>query len=106
MVGRADMLEADPETVAMNPKLDGVNLDKILTPAASLRPGVPQVCVQQQRHGLDMTLDRPVLIPAAKKALNKTNPMPITIEHEIKNTHRATGTRLSHEARAPSCSSP
>lgn len=97
MVGRADMLEVDPETVNANDKLEGINLDKLLLPAATLRPGVPQICVQQQRHGLDMTLDRPYLIPACKPALDKENPLPVSLEYEIKNTHRATGTRLSHE---------
>lgn len=37
MVGRADMLEVDPEVVAANPKLAKVDLSKLLTPAATLR---------------------------------------------------------------------
>lgn len=43
MVGRADMLEADPEVMASNPKLAGIDLSKLLLPAATLRPDAPQV---------------------------------------------------------------
>ena len=37
MVGRADMLEVDPEVVASNPKLKSIDLSKMLQPAAELR---------------------------------------------------------------------
>lgn len=43
MVGRADMLEADTDVFAKNPKLSGIDLSKLLTPAASLRPDAAQV---------------------------------------------------------------
>jgi len=43
MVGRADMLEADPEVIANNPKLEGIDLSRLLLPAATLRPDAPQV---------------------------------------------------------------
>ena len=43
MVGRADMLEMDPETVAANHKAANIDLSKLLQPAAGLRPGAPQV---------------------------------------------------------------
>lgn len=43
MVGRADMLEADPDVFASNPKLSGIDLSRLLTPAAELRPGAAQV---------------------------------------------------------------
>lgn len=44
MVGRADMLEPDPEVFAAQPKLAGIDLSRLLTPAATLRPGAAQVC--------------------------------------------------------------
>jgi hypothetical protein len=37
MVGRADMLEVDPDVVGSNPKLKGIDLSKMLQPAAELR---------------------------------------------------------------------
>lgn len=33
---------------ASNPKLAGMDLDLILTPAATLRPGAAQRCIQRQ----------------------------------------------------------
>jgi glutamate synthase (NADPH/NADH) len=43
MVGRADMLEADPDVINGNPKLSGIDLSRLLLPAATLRPDAPQV---------------------------------------------------------------
>lgn len=43
MVGRADMLEPDPEVMDNNPKLAGIDLSRLLLPAATLRPDAPQV---------------------------------------------------------------
>ena len=57
MVGRADMLELDAAVVAGNPKLAGVDLSRLLTPAATLRPGAAQTCVEAQDHGLETGLD-------------------------------------------------
>ena len=37
MVGRADMLEVDPEVIAKNHKLSKIDLSRMLTPAATLR---------------------------------------------------------------------
>lgn len=48
MVGRADMLEQDPELVKSNPKAAAVDLSKMLTPAAKLRPEAAQRCVTKQ----------------------------------------------------------
>jgi hypothetical protein len=45
MVGRADMLEADPEVLASSPKLSGIDLSRLLKPAAELRPDAAQVRV-------------------------------------------------------------
>jgi hypothetical protein len=43
MVGRADMLEPDPAVMDANPKLAGIDLSRLLLPAATLRPDAPQV---------------------------------------------------------------
>ena len=43
MVGRADMLEADPAVLASSPKLAGIDLSRLLLPAATLRPDAAQV---------------------------------------------------------------
>jgi hypothetical protein len=43
MVGRADMLEPDPAVMDSNPKLAGIDLSRLLLPAATLRPDAPQV---------------------------------------------------------------
>jgi len=100
MVGRVDMLEMDEEVVAANHKASGVNLDKLLLPASSLRPGAAQFNVTMQNHGLDSGLDVH-LIPMCKAALPEdpvaTPPESVYLELEVLNTHRAVGTTLSHE---------
>eukprot|EP00878_Enallax_costatus_P000131 GHUV01000172.1.p1 GENE.GHUV01000172.1~~GHUV01000172.1.p1 ORF type:complete len:2326 (+),score=665.07 GHUV01000172.1:565-6978(+) len=100
MVGRADMLEADSEVFAKNSKLGGIDLSRLLTPAASLRPDAAQVCIQKQDHGLDAGLDV-FLIPHCKPALpdgpGTLEPEPVYLEFAVMNTHRAVGTTLSHE---------
>ncbi|KAF8066383.1 Glutamate synthase [NADH] [Scenedesmus sp. PABB004] len=100
MVGRADMLEPDPEVFAANPKLQGIDLSRLLQPAAELRPDAAQVCVRKQDHGLDTGLDV-FLIPHCKPALpdgpGPLEPEPVYVEFGVLNTHRAVGTTLSHE---------
>lgn len=91
MVGRADMLAVDEEVVAANPKLAKVDLSKLLTPAASLRPGAAQTCVQRQDHGLDTGLD-PRLVQLCAAALpdagSDAQPQAVYVETEVLNTHR------------------
>jgi glutamate synthase (NADPH/NADH) len=48
MVGRADMLEPDADVFAANPKLQGIDLSRLLTPAAELRPDAAQVRTKLQ----------------------------------------------------------
>jgi glutamate synthase (NADPH/NADH) len=39
------------DVINSNPKLAGMDLEKILTPAAELRPGAAQRCIKKQvRH--------------------------------------------------------
>jgi glutamate synthase (NADH) len=100
MVGRADMLEVDPDVIASNPKLKTIDLSKVLLPAATLRPGAPQTCMMKQDHGLDEGLDMhliPKCAPALPDQASGMAPKPVYIEAVVKNTNRATGTTLSHE---------
>ncbi|KAF6263375.1 hypothetical protein COO60DRAFT_459133 [Scenedesmus sp. NREL 46B-D3] len=100
MVGRADMLEPDTDVFDANPKLQGIDLSRLLTPAAELRPDAAQVCIQKQDHGLETGLDV-FLIPHCKPALpdgpGVLEPEPVYLEFGVLNTHRAVGTTLSHE---------
>ncbi|KFM26658.1 Glutamate synthase [NADH], amyloplastic [Auxenochlorella protothecoides] len=98
MVGRADMLEVDPEVVAANPKLANIDLSRLLLPAASLRPGAAQTCSEKQDHGLEAGLDAE-LIPLCSAALRprRDQARHVFLEAAVCNTHRATGTTLSHE---------
>ena len=43
--------QANMEVIGANPKLAGIDLERILTPAAQLRPGAAQRCVQKQARG-------------------------------------------------------
>ncbi|KXZ50144.1 hypothetical protein GPECTOR_17g780 [Gonium pectorale] len=100
LVGRADLLETDRDAIAEGgAKLEGIDLSRLLTPAASLRPGASQRCVQKQDHGLDAGLDVH-LVSLCKAALpdeRDASAEPVYIEMEVQNTHRAVGTTLSHE---------
>lgn len=49
-------------------KLEGVDLGRLLTPAATLRPGAAQFNVMKQDHGLEYGLDVH-LVPLCKAAL-------------------------------------
>jgi len=120
MVGRADMLEANPASIASHPKLAaGLDLSRLLTPAATLgKPGAAQTCVEKQDHGLEAGLDWAILPqcapalpdPSALAAAAVTRaadpdapiqlaaqPQPVYIEAAVRNTHRAVGATLAHE---------
>ena len=99
MVGRADMLEVDPDVISSNPKLADIDLSRVLIPAATLRPDAAQTCVEKQDHGLDAGLDN-ALIAACADALPASAsvaPRPVKVAMNVVNTHRAVGTTLSHE---------
>ncbi|KIZ04404.1 glutamate synthase (NADPH/NADH) [Monoraphidium neglectum] len=98
MVGRADMLEPNTELMQSSPKLSGIDLSKLLTPAATLRPRAAQRCVTKQDHGLFTGLDVH-LIPHCRPALvdKGQEPEPVYVEMAVQNVHRAVGTTLSHE---------
>jgi glutamate synthase (NADPH/NADH) len=54
MIGRADMLEVNQDVIKKYPRLAGINLDKILLPAATLRENVAQRCVRKQVTASDV----------------------------------------------------
>ena len=56
MIGRADMLEVNQDVIKKYPRLAGINLDKILLPAARLRENVAQRCVRKQVTASDLCL--------------------------------------------------
>ena len=98
MVGRADMLRVDPD--ALNEKTSKLDLAPILTPAAALAPGEPQVNIMGQDHfskdatGLDSILDHE-LIEEAAAAL--TSGAKVSLEKPLNNLNRAVGAMLSNE---------
>ena len=94
MCGHSENLEVDQEVVTQNPKLAGMNLDKMLVPAHTLRPDVPQHCVQKQDHKLDAVLDITLIEKAGLK--HGAAPAPVKFATKICNTDRAVGTMLSH----------
>ncbi|CAI7849640.1 unnamed protein product, partial [Closterium sp. NIES-53] len=94
MIGRADMLEQDMDLCNSNPKLQNIDLSVLLTPAATLRPGAAQRCVEKQDHALELALDQK-LIQLAQPAI--TQKIPVFAEVPIVNVNRAVGTMLSHE---------
>ncbi len=67
----------------------------MLTPAKKLRPDVVTRHAIPQDHGLELSLDRTVLVPAAQPAIHDLQP--VTIESDIININRTVGTILSHE---------
>lgn len=97
VAGRADLLEPDEEVINSHYKMENIDLSAILTPAETLRPGVPQRCVTKQDHGLETGLDYE-LIELAAAAL-APEPEKVELTMEIRNTHRAVGTMLSYEVR-------
>ena len=59
---------------------------------------MPQRCVETQDHGLDEGLD-PILVHMCKPALPESlskQPKHVYLQLEVRNTHRAVGTTLSH----------
>jgi glutamate synthase (NADPH/NADH) len=71
MVGRADMLQPNKEFMQSNPKLSGIDLSLLLTPAATLRPGAAQICVEKQgKPGCDAA-DLPLVHSSSAAAEGK-----------------------------------
>ncbi|SDS30372.1 glutamate synthase (ferredoxin) [Paenibacillaceae bacterium GAS479] len=92
MVGRVDQLES--KQLVDRYKLSGIDLTPLLH-----QPEVPQDAVrynvQQQNHGLELSLDMQSLLPAAEAALEHGENVKATFP--ICNTNRVVGTILGSE---------
>ena len=92
MVGRTDLLAADPS--ARNWKSEGVDLSKLLQPIKLTEGHSGVFCCVPQDHGIATVLDR-MLIEIAEPLLERGEP--VYAELPIKNTDRTTGGMLSNE---------
>lgn len=91
MVGKTEKLRVRDDL--RNTKNANIDLSPILTPAHTIRPGVPTYCVRKQDHKLHVRLDNK-LIDEAELTLAKG--LPVTIECDVVNTDRSLGTTLSY----------
>ena len=94
LVGRSDLMEPDTDIIGERTKLNGIDLSKILTPSASIRPGAAVRNVSKQDHGLEFALDN-AIIAAAQPAIKRGEK--VVFESKIENINRTVGTMLSHE---------
>ena len=90
-VGRADLL--DVSEAVDHWKAEGLDLDPIFQ-RIEPRPGSFLHQVHKQDHGLDTILDQRLILLAAP-AVERGEP--VTIDTEIRNTDRSTGTMLGHK---------
>lgn len=90
MVGHSEKLKVRQDRSI---KTCNIDLSPILTPAHSIRPGVPTKFVKKQDHRLHVRLDNK-LIDEAEITLDKG--LPVTIDCNIINTDRALGSTLSY----------
>ncbi|MCM3749171.1 glutamate synthase large subunit [Paenibacillus pasadenensis] len=92
MVGRVDILES--KSLIEHYKLSGLDLTPLLH-----QPEVPQDAVrynvQEQNHGLELSLDMQSLLPAAEAALERGEQ--VKASFPICNTNRVVGTILGSE---------
>ncbi len=92
MVGRTDMIVVNDSI--RNAKTQNIDLRPMLTPAFTLRSGVPTHNVMPQDHPLSKRLDNKLIMDAAR-ALDLREP--VVIRSTIINTDRSVGTTLSYE---------
>jgi glutamate synthase (NADPH) large chain len=92
MIGRVDVLDA--RKAISHWKADGLDLTRLLTPAAGVRPGTITRCTIGQDHGLDESLDVRELVPRSQAALERQQK--VRIDLPIVNINRTVGTILSH----------
>ena len=93
MVGRSDLLNTSD--AIKHWKSDGLDLTKILQPAARPHPNAGVICQVPQDHGLELSLDMTVILDQAKSAIQTKTP--VVIESPIININRTVGTILSNE---------
>ena len=94
LVGRSDLLVPDADVLGSRSKLNGIDLARILTPSASIRPGAAVRNVCKQDHGLEEALDV-ALIAAAQPAIQ--GGALVDYSGVVSNVNRTVGTMLSHE---------
>ena len=94
LVGRSDLLVPDADVLGSRSKLNGIDLARILTPSASIRPGAAVRNVSKQDHGLEEALDV-ALIAAAQPAIQ--GGALVDYSGVVSNVNRTVGTMLSHE---------
>ena len=92
MIGRMDRL--DMRHAVNHWKAKGLDYTRMLT-VPEVRPGDARYCVKVQKHNLEASLDVTRLIPAARPALDRREP--VEIELPIRNIHRTVGTILGYE---------
>ncbi|GFN29869.1 glutamate synthase large subunit [Paenibacillus xylaniclasticus] len=95
MIGRVDVLES--KQLVDHYKAKGIDLSSLLY-QMELPEGSARYNVQEQNHGLELSLDMQQLIPAAMPALE--NGTPVSGTFPILNTNRVVGTILGSEVTA------
>ena len=90
MIGRTDMLEADPEV--LNWKDQGLDLSLLLMPARKPYPMAAVYCTRKQDHGLEFILDRRILKDSEEVLDGRSS---LVLSYPISNTDRTVGTILS-----------
>ena len=78
----------------------GIDVSRILTPAATLRPGAAQTCQTKQDHGLESGLDLPELIGACASALPDDGAAPQPVYYETAVCNVRTNLPLTEATRA------
>ncbi len=94
MIGRVDCLQT--EDAIRHWKAAGLDLTRLLAPAIKPHDQVQVRCMTAQDHGLDLSLDRRMLLQLAEPALQRGEP--VRVQLPIENVHRTVGTILSHHA--------
>ncbi len=92
LIGRVDCLET--QRAIHHWKADGLDLSRLLAPAVKPHDQVQVRCMTAQDHGLDLSLDRRILLQLAEPALYRGEQ--VRVELPIENVHRTVGTILSH----------
>ncbi|MSR14482.1 MAG: glutamate synthase large subunit [Gammaproteobacteria bacterium] len=92
MIGQVNRI--DVEEAINHWKAKGLDFSKILyQPEAGA--GIPLHSTRTQDHGLDRSLDRTTLVPAARAALERGEPVELSLP--IRNVNRTVGTILGYE---------
>lgn len=92
MVGRSDRLEV--RRAVEHWKAKGLDFSEILYRPDEADEG-RNICQVKQDHGLDRTLDKRILLDICRPALDKGQPVSVTLP--IRNVNRVAGTMLGSE---------